>query len=93
MTFLTNLFMELIIILFMEFLNNMNWWCFDAKIFRIKFWIWIQKVPLHLAVEKGNTEWVDLLLSNNKTNPNIKMIWKKSIFVYKIHKKFFQWHY
>ena len=40
----------------------------------MKFWIYFQKTPLHLAVEKENADIVRLLLSHPKIDVNTKSI-------------------
>lgn len=48
----------------------------------------LNMAPLHIAVEKGNSEIVEILLSSPKTNVNIKTI-KLKIFLNSILIKFF----
>lgn len=64
----------------MEFLNQLVFKKFHIKIFLMKFAFFLfNKMALHMAVEKGNPDIVQLLLNREEIDVNIRSVFKFKI--------------
>ena len=54
---------------------------FKKSINSMKFWFKnLNKTPLHMAVERGNEEVVQLLMLRPELDVNVKAVWKVNFF-------------